>query len=69
MEKEEPRKVETPVEKTTVRVAPVKKCDHKGKLETISASEAEIDIPSTVEGRLDILRCKSCEAIIVKDKK
>ena len=59
-------KVEKAAKVEKVRAPP--KCKHT-ILETVSAREAEIDIPLAVERRLDISRCKSCEAIVVKDKK
>jgi len=59
-------KVETPAKKTPVEEEP-RECNHKGSLRAVSAVEA--DIPLTVERYHDIFLCKSCGAVVVKDKK
>lgn len=58
------KKTEPIVTKTPVEETPVEECDHKGKLEAVSG-----EVPRAVERHHDIFRCKSCGAIVVKDKK
>lgn len=66
---EEDKKIEPPVERAPVKAVEPKKCDHEGKLEAVSAREAEIDVPPVAERSLDFFRCKDCGTVIVKDKK
>ena len=60
-------KPKPPVVRTPVEEVPPKKCDHKEKLEAVSAEVAEL--PPIVEKHHNIFRCKSCGEIVVTDKK
>jgi len=55
--------VEEPVKEEPVEVEP---CDHVGKLEAVSA--VDVDVHPIAERRHSIFQCKSCKAVVIKDK-
>lgn len=63
---EEPREEETIAVPVEAKPVVARKCEHKGTLEKVSASVAEV--PSAVEKNYTIEKCKVCKELVFTKK-